>query len=156
MAGLFDDPYKYVIDSSALFDLKRNYSPIVFKGVWEKFNKLCDDEVIISVREVYNEIKRGSDWLVEWATQHQKIFLEPITVEEFKLIGEMQEKNPSWIDLYSDKPAADPFVIASAKTKKLIIIQHELPHRNLPRIANQYDVKCLRLPELFERENWEF
>jgi hypothetical protein len=52
MAGLFDDPYKYVIDSSALFDLKRNYSPSVFKGVWEKFNKLCEDEVIISVREV--------------------------------------------------------------------------------------------------------
>lgn len=156
MAGLFDDPYKYVIDSSALFDLKRNYSPIVFKGVWEKFNKLCDEEIVISVREVYNEIKRGSDWLVEWAAQHQKIFLEPTTVEEFILIGELQEKNPSWIDQYSDKPAADPFVIASAITKKLIIIQHELPHRNLPRIAKQYGVTYLRLPELFELENWEF
>lgn len=156
MAGLFDDPYKYVIDSSALFDLKKNYSPTVFKGLWDKFNKLCDDEVIVSVREVYNEIKRGSDWLVEWADQHGKIFLEPTSVEEFRMIGELQEKEPSWIDVYSDKPAADPFVIACAKTKNLIIVQHELSNRNLPRIAKELGVTCYRLQELFETEKWEF
>ena len=156
MAGFFDDPYKYVIDSSALFDLKNDYSPTVFKGVWEKFNKLCDDQIVISVREVYNEIKRGSDWLVEWAELHDKIFLEPATIEEFKLIGELQEKNPSWIDIYSDKPAADPFVIACAKTKNLIVIQHELPHRNLPKIAKELGITCLRLTEFFEKEKWEF
>ncbi len=156
MAGLFNDPYKYVIDSSALFDLKKNYSPIVFKGVWEKFNKLCDDEIIISVREVYNEIKRGDDWLIDWADHHDKIFLEPTTIEEFKLIGELQERNPSWIDLYSDKPSADPFVIACAKTKKLIIVQHELSNRNLPKIAKELGLTCYRLQELFEAEKWEF
>ena len=59
---------------TALFDLKRHYSPTIFKGVWDKFNKLCDEEVIISVKEVYNEIKRGSDWLLDWADQHYKIF----------------------------------------------------------------------------------
>lgn len=156
MAVLFEDPYKYVIDSSALFDLKRGYSPTVFKGLWEKFNKLCDDEIIISVREVYNEIKRGSDWLVDWADEHSKIFLEPKTIQEFRLIGELQEKNPSWIDQYSDKPAADPFVIASAVTKKLIIVQHELLNRNLPKIAMEQGVTCIRLQELFETEKWEF
>lgn len=149
MAGLFNDPYKYVIDSSALFDLKKNYSPTVFKG-------LCDEEVIIWVREVYNEIKRGSDWLVEWADQYGKIFLEPTTVREFKLIGELQEKEPSWVDIYSDKPAADPFVIACAKTKNLISVQHELSNRNLPRIAKELGLTCYRLQELFEAEKWEF
>jgi hypothetical protein len=156
MAGLFDDPYKYIIDSSALFDMKRNYPPNVFKGVWEKFNNLCDEQIIISVREVYNEIKRGSDWLVEWADKHNKIFYEPISIAEFKLIGELQDKYPFWVDIYSDKPAADPFVIASAFTKKIIIIQHELPHRNLPRIAEELGLTCIRLQEMFELEKWEF
>ena len=27
MSGLFNDPYKYVIDSSALFDLKKELQP---------------------------------------------------------------------------------------------------------------------------------
>ena len=156
MSGLFKDPYKYVIDSSALFDLKKNYSPTVFKGLWNRFNKLCDDEVIISVREVYNEIKRGSDWLVDWADQHEKIFLEPATVVEFKLIGELQEKEPSWIDINSDKPKADPFVIACAKTNNFIIIQHENLNSNLPRIAKGLELKCFRLQEFFESEKWEF
>ena len=154
--GLFTEPYKYVIDSSALFDLKKNYPPNVFKGVWDNFHRLCDERIIISVREVYNEIKRGSDWLVEWADQHDKIFLEPQTVEEFKLIGELQEKNPSWIDANSDKPAADPFVIACAVTNKITIIQHESSHRNLPLIAKGLGVNCIRLQELFEIEKWEF
>jgi hypothetical protein len=156
MAGLFNDPYKYVIDSSALFDLKKNYSPNVFKGLWDKFNKLCDDEVVISVREVYNEIKRGSDWLIDWADQHEKVFLRPSTVEEFKLIGDLQEQEPSWIDIYSDKPSADPFVIASAKTKNLIIVQHEQLNKNLPRIAKRLGLTCYRLQDLFEAEHWEF
>ncbi len=156
MAGLFNDPYKYVIDSSALFDIKKNYSPTVFKGLWDKFNNLCEDEVIISVKEVYNEIKRGSDWLVEWADKHGKIFLEPTTAEEFKLIGELQEKEPSWIDIYSDKPAADPFVIACAKTRNLIIVQHEQLNKNLPRIAIGHGLTFFRLQDLFEAEKWEF
>ncbi len=156
MAGLFNDPYKYVIDSSALFDLKKNYTPIVFKGLWDKFNKLCDDETIISVREVYNEIKRGEDWLLEWADQYGKIFFEPATVEEFILIGELQEKEPTWIDIYSDKPAADPFVIACAKTRNLIVVQHEQLTKNLPRIAKGLGLTCYRLQDLFEAEKWEF
>ena len=156
MAGLFKDPYKYVIDSSALFDLKQNYSPGVFKGLWDKFNRLCHDEVIISVREVYNEIKRGSDWLIDWAEEHEKIFLKPTTVKEFKLIGELQVREPSWVDIYSDKPAADPFVIACAKIRNLIIVQHEQPNKNLPRIAKNLGLTCYRLLDLFEAEQWEF
>src|ERR1700735_4746867 len=121
MTGLFGDPYKYVLDSSALFDLKRNYPPNVFAGVWGNFNKMCAETQIISVREVYNEIKRGSDWLVEWADEHYKIFLEP-SIEEFKYIGELQSKYPRLVDYNSDRPAADPFVIACATQHKIKII----------------------------------
>jgi len=156
MTGLFEDPYKYVIDTSALVDLKMHYRPTVFKGVWEKFNKLCDDEVVISVREVLNEIKRGSDWLVEWAEQRPKVFHIPSTTAELHLIGELQEKNPYWIDPNSDKPSADPFVIACAVINNLIIVQHETPNKNLPRIAREQGITCIRLQDLFEAEKWEF
>ncbi|MDR3695094.1 DUF4411 family protein [Mucilaginibacter sp.] len=124
MTGLFEDPFKYVIDSSALFDLKRNYPPTVFKGVWGNFERMCSSLEIISVREVKIEVEKGMDWLVEWAKDHSKIFLEP-TLEELIHVGELQEKYPHLIDYNSDRPAADPFVIACAKRYNIKIIQHE-------------------------------
>src|SRR6185312_16857286 len=118
MTGLFEDPYKYIIDSSALFDLKRNYPSGVFKGVWDNFEKMCNSLEIISVREVRREVEKGMDWLIEWAKNHSKIFLEP-TNRELIYIGELQEKYPHLIDYNSDRPAADPFVIACAKEYNL-------------------------------------
>lgn len=158
MSGLFDEPYKYVIDSSALFDLKRNYPPAVFPGVWNHFNRMCDTLEIISVREVYNEIKRGSDWLLTWADEHEKIFLRP-TLEEQIFLNELQTKYPHLIDYNSDRPAADPFVIACAKHYILKIIQHEKIDHNkqkIPYVASKEGLTCLVLTELFELEKWEF
>jgi len=158
MRGLFDDPYKYVIDSSALFDLKKNYPPTVFKGVWDNFEKMCHSLEIISVRDVKVEVEKGMDWLVGWAKEHSRIFLEP-TFEELVLVGELQEKYPHLIDYNSDRPAADPFVIACAKRYNLKIIQHERIQNNkqkLPFVARQEGIECILLTQLFELEKWEF
>jgi hypothetical protein len=158
MTGLFDDPYKYVIDSSALFDLKRNYPPTVFKGVWDNFEKMCNSLEIISVREVKGEVEKGMDWLVEWAKEHPRIFLEP-TYEELSYVGELQEKYPHLIDYNSDRPAADPFVIACARQYKIKIIQHEKLQNNkqkLPFVAKHEGLECILLTQLFELEKWEF
>lgn len=156
MAGLFPDPFRYVLDTSALVDLKRNYQPAVFKTVWNRFNALCDSRAIISCREVYNEIKRGSDWLLDWVDVHEAIFLTPATAEEAALIGSLQERYPFWIDPNSDRPAADPFVIACAAVHHLPIIQHELANRHLPRVAKEMSLECIRLDDFFVREGWEF
>ncbi len=155
MKSLFEDPYKYVLDTSALIDLKRNYPPKIFKGVWDKFNKACDDLIIISTREVLNEINRGSDYLTDWVKDYEKIFFIP-TAEELKLVGLLQDKYPNWIDYNSDRPSADPFIIASAHFKKLTILTHELPHKNLPKVAKDYKLECVTLTQLFEIEKWEF
>lgn len=158
MTGLFDDPYRYVIDSSALFDLKRRYPPTVFKGVWDNFEKMCNSFEIISVREVKIEVEKGMDWLIDWSKEHSKMFLEP-TMEELLYVGELQEKYPNLIDYNSDRPAADPFVIACAKHYKIKVIQHELIRNNkqrLPYVAKQEGVECITLTQLFEMEKWEF
>lgn len=155
MNNLFDDPYKYVLDTSALIDLKKNYPPKIFKGVWDKFNKACNDLTIISTREVLNEVNKGSDYLTDWVKDYEKIFFIP-SIEELELVGLLQEKYPYWIDPNSDRPSADPFIIASAYYNKLIILTHELSHRNLPRVAKDYKLECITLTKLFEIENWEF
>ena len=70
-------PYQYVIDSSALFDLKNNYPERIFGKLWELFNEMFERKQIVAPLEVYKEIKKGDDELVEWAEEYKDNFLEP-------------------------------------------------------------------------------
>ena len=54
----YQPPYQYVIDSSALFDLKNQYPQQIFKGLWDSFNEMCRQQQIVAPREVLREIKR--------------------------------------------------------------------------------------------------
>jgi hypothetical protein len=98
---------------------------------------------------------RGSDWLLDWVDEHKKIFVQH-TSEELQMIRELMDNNEGWIDATGTRPAADPFVIACAHHRKLVIIQQELPHRMLSNIARKMKIDCVRLPELFVREKWVF
>lgn len=158
MEPLFPEPYRYVLDSSALFDLKRLYPKSVFKGVWNNFEELLKQRTIISVREVHQEIKLGLDWLVEWSNDFTPIFLYP-SQEEQLMVREIETKYPSLVDPDSNRPNADPFVIACAKKYGLKIITHERNTGNkvrIPFVAKEYGLKCVAFTELFELEGWEF
>ncbi|MBS4065458.1 MAG: DUF4411 family protein, partial [Chitinophagaceae bacterium] len=72
----YQNPYQYLLDSSALFDLKRDYPISIFPSLWDSFNNLCQNKIIVAPREVLREIKKGNDELVEWAHNFDEIFLE--------------------------------------------------------------------------------
>lgn len=152
-------PYQYVIDSSALFDLKNQYPERIFPGVWDQFNIMVEDKLIIAPREVLREIKKGNDELLEWAEKYIDNFLEP-TDEEYFLVQEIMKTYPqSILDKYSTRPWADPFIIACSKHYGLPIIQHENNDPNqykIPTIARKYNLKCQTLIEFFDDENWSF
>ena len=152
-------PYQYVIDTSALFDLKDQYPERIFPGDWDQFNDMVEQKLIIAPREVLREIKKGNDELIEWAEGHIHNFLEP-TDAEFFLVQEILKTYPQAIlDKYSTRPWADPFVIACAKHYGLPIIQHENNDPNqykIPTVAKKYNLKCQRLIEFFDDENWSF
>jgi hypothetical protein len=151
-------PYQYVIDSSALFDLRKNYRQNTFRSLWTNFNGMCDNLQIISTREVLREIKNGNDELVPWSEEKEHIFLEPCE-SEYLIVQEIVLNFPKPSELNSTKPWADPFVLACAKHYSLILIQHEKIKGNSPRIpfiAKSLNVKCISLPDFFEEEGWEF
>jgi len=158
MAGL-KPPYQYVLDSSALFDLKRIYPNSIFPGVWERFNEMCRQKQIVSTREVLREIKKGNDELLDWAEEYEDIFLEPCEGEMGITAGILQLYPPPILIKYSTRPWADPLVISCAKYYELPIIQHEVVDANqykIPPIAKKVGVKCLRLIEFFDDEGWQF
>ena len=107
--SLLQPPYQYVFDSSALFDLKRDYPINIFPTLWEWFNDMCKEELVIAPREVLREIKNGNDELVDWAKEFDNLFLEP-TDEEVGILSQVMVcYTPKIIEKHSIKPWADPF-----------------------------------------------
>lgn len=146
---------KYVLDTSALIDLKNEYPQAAFPSLWQRIEELCDKGVIISVREVRREIERGSDQLVLWVKARPTMFKMP-SVEEAILVGTLQDDHPSWVDPAGTNPDADPFVVAAAKCQDLIIITHEKPNKLLRVAAKRLELRCLRIAELVAEEGWQF
>ena len=66
----------YVIDTSALIDIFREYSSEVFPTLWKDIEKLIKQRLLIAPKEVLNELKRKDDELSKWAAKHQNMFIE--------------------------------------------------------------------------------
>ncbi len=152
-------PYQYVIDTSALIDLKNQYPETIFPGIWERFNEMCDEKKIIAPREVLKEIKRGDDALTLWAESNEDLFLEPCENEIEILQEVLASYSEKAIEKNSTGPWADPLVISCAKHFRLPIIQQELNDAKqfkIPSIAYLHGVDCIKLIKFFEDESWSF
>jgi len=153
----------YVFDSDALIDLFKNFYLNRFPSLWERFDQVVKESKIISVREVYNEIKGRGDRLSQWAKEKQNLFQES-SPEEFAFVVEIF-KVPHFQSLVrkkerlQGKPVADPFVIAKAKVLKGCVITQESKKPNavhIPNVCEYFSIDCLNLEGFMEREDWTF
>src|SRR5512147_1179094 len=106
----------YVFDSNSLRVLG-NYYPGRFPTFWKKFDGAVASGMVVSVREVYNELERqvADTWLWGWLLDHRSMFLLPgpeetgfvgeiFKVAHFRsLVGEIQRLR--------GYPVADPFIV---------------------------------------------
>lgn len=154
----------YVFDSDALINLFRHFYLNRFPSLWERFDQLVEKGSIISVREVYNEIKERSDRLSQWAKEKQNLFRES-SPEELAFVAEIF-KVPHFQSLIHKqerllgKPVADPFVIARAKILNGCVITQEIEKPNaakIPNVCKHFDnIACLNLEGFMGREDWTF
>lgn len=72
----------YVLDTNVFIVLTHFY-PSAFPSLWSKLNTLAEDGTIVSVSEVYNELKQSNDsgFLQEWIEQNKRIFAKPTNAE---------------------------------------------------------------------------
>lgn len=124
----------YIIDSSALIDLKNSYPIKNNSHLWKKIEKICKEGKLIAPMEVYKEIKNGSDELVEWIDKISFIF---IPHEDIILNRKFQKVMSEFPQVHDDKKKkydADPWIIALALYK----IEEE--NDKLPALRNEYIV----------------
>ena len=153
----------FVFDSSPLIDLFKHYYPQRFPTLWERFDELLQSGSIVSVKEVYNELKTGNDRLAAWAKANRKYFYEPSSDElqfvtqifgiaHFRSLIGVQKR-------LQGKPVADPFLIAQAHACGGCVVTNEVlkPHASkIPNVCERFKVKWMNLEGFMKEENWQF
>jgi hypothetical protein len=154
----------YVFDTVSLSSLK-HYFPNIFKSVWTGLDGLVASGNIISTREVWNELQRGSPhpYTQPWFAANQNIFAVPqadelkfvgqiFAVPHFRaLIGTQQQLNGT--------PVADPFVIALASAKRGTVVTEEVFKPNaakIPNVCAHFKIPCMNLEQFMHGQGWSF
>jgi hypothetical protein len=156
----------YCCDTSALIDLRRRYPPKVFGALWTAIEDLIAAGRLMAPREVLRELEKGDDEMYKFAKKHPAMFVD-LDGDQQHLLAEIVTAFPKWVDTDTDRPVADPMVIALARHASLanggatrIVVSHEMPGgkgaTKIPNVCQQYSIQHVQLVELFEREDWSF
>jgi hypothetical protein len=175
----------YIIDSSALINL-RTINPIdIYKTPWERLGELIACGRLITHSQVKDEITEGDDFLVDWIKEQDREYdwVYSITEYQNKLLPEIQDTYPYFIKPENEHDA-DPFVVALALEKinipplqstfetfeiktEYVILSNEKSAKNrnlenpyevvkIPDFCALKNISCVQLFGLFRRERWEF
>lgn len=164
---------KYVFDTNVFSAILKNYYKSRFPSFWKIFDEYVNSEKIISVKEVYNELKvqfkpttknkeiYESEW--DWIKNNKGIFKEA-TNEETNFVRQIvnNEKFKGQItrkQTLIGKPIADPLIIAEAKNISGCVVTTEKFKPNsikIPNICNHYNIDCINFEQFMEREDWKF
>ena len=154
----------YVFDTSSFIILKHYYRP-TFESVWLGIEKLAADGLLISTREVFNELQNynDADYIQNWAKNYKGIFATPsndelafvatiFQVSHFKaLIGAKS--------VLKGIPVADPFVIAAAAIKGGTVVTQEKLKPNaakVPNVCDHFGIHWTDLEGFMKEQNWSF
>lgn len=151
----------YVVDTSALVDLPILYPRAVFDGLWTSLEQLIADQRLIAPHEVYRELGKKDDEVFKWVKRHKAMFVD-LGAAQQALLREILGAFPNWIDRETDKPVADPLVIALARSGSTprCVVAHENPGgkgaTRIPNVCQQYGIDYVKLAEMSVREGWRF
>ena len=155
----------YVWDTNSLSQVFRFYYPQNFPSFWKKFNRLVIEGKFLSTREVLRELGDGNKTASahQWATENSQLFPDPLDEEtrfvtsilaipHFQQVLRSKKGKPK-------RQTADPFVIAQAKRVSGTVITEEVKPpqgARIPNICDHFDIPCLKLQQLMDREGWVF
>lgn len=150
---------QYTLDANILINFERWYPRKYFSPVWTLLEDLVAQDRACICFAVEEEVKRGTGDLHSWVKSLDG-FIHNHGDAEFKIVQKIAQDYPEWVREY--KNAADPFVIAHASSESRLLVTQEkrkgagVQAHNLaiPNVADEYNVQCIRLFDLFDAENW--
>ena len=151
---------KYVFDTNIFIELQRHQPIDVYPTVWAKIGELIEAGIIISSKEVYEEILIGNDTLTTWAKQREACFKdsnEEVQMEVRSILAEYR----GLVEGGKKNNNADPFVIAIAKISGCSVVSEESRTNNLnspkiPDVCFGIGIPCLTFVDFSREMNLEF
>lgn len=133
----------------------------LYPSLWDRVSELLASGVAVIPREADREMQAKEHELRGWLRDRQSAVVET-SVGELEIVRSVAERHPAWVQ--GAKNAADPFVIAAAKTRGAVVVTDERPpgrgtdDRNLriPTVAAEFGVECIVPTELIRRRGWQF
>ena len=161
---LNQDQVIYSLDTSALIAAFHERYPIEnFPSLWCKIEAFIKNGRLKMSQIVFDEAMRDTE-IKQWCDENQ---LKPdfqVTIDESvqEQVSEVLSEFPRLVDSRTGKSGADPWVVALALTIESCVVvteENRTYSENRPKIpdaCDHFDLQCLKIVDLIEKENWIF
>jgi hypothetical protein len=151
----------YCIDTSPVISGRNDwYPPESFRSLWDAVEALIVAGDLLMPKEVLEELERGDDECVTWARSFPDFVADADDAVTGRVAG-ISSDVPGWVQ--QERNYADPFVVAHACEKNLVVITQERPalatedhNMRIPQVSSRYGVDCVTFGQLISREGWTF
>ena len=160
----------YIIDTSALVDMRIGYPRRVYSNLWDRMADLADEGRLMAPEEVRHEVARRDDDLYDWCKSTTGLFRG--TDEAFWAAMARVVVECDYLVAFDKRYAADSWVVALALREHeaqqatlfaadCYVVTHERRELNkgarlrIPNAGDHFGLRRARLVEIFTREGWE-
>ena len=141
----------YVVDTCVFKHMLNHIYFDAFSDMWNQLDYMFANDVVSSVKEVYNELvlqfSKNTDQLA-WINKNRAYFHPPTLTETHivKLIFQNQHYQQSipQRSLLNGNPVADPFLVARAKALSATLVTREIGKDNSAKIPTICDAFCVQ------------
>ena len=153
----------YVLDTSMISALHRNYFPQRFPSLWRRLDQLTASGGWSSTREAFRELEDIGVPAAEWAKRNESLFFVPNSAEG-TLVTAIYKVPHFLANIEKQKVLhggknADPFLVGRARAIGGCVVTMETLRPNaakIPNICQHFSVPCLHLEKFMEQEGWTF
>lgn len=154
-----DQSCSYCADTSSLIAAwEERYPPENFPQFWDRLEGLSQTSRALIPEAVVDETDKRSKELNKWLKDrpHAIVSYETEIQQEAKSI---LAAHPLLVKQSKSRFAADPFVIATARVKSLVVLTEETPSNSdnrpkIPDVCRAMSIECVNLITLIRREKW--
>lgn len=155
----------YSFDTSAILDAWVRYYPIdTFVSLWENFANSVRQGNSFAIEQVQKELDKKDDGCLDWFKAQELVdifFVDLDTSIQTEVSQLLLQPIAQKLVSHASSIAADPFVIALARTRRLTVVTGEKATHNsnkpkMPDVCDHFQVDCIDILEFFRRENWRF
>ena len=153
---------RYMLDSSVLIEAHaRNYPPDVNATFWSKLEALIAAGHACMPDEVFREISKKDDDLLEWCKARKDTLVMPIELAEQRATSDILRDYPRLVDTKKGRSMGDPWVIAFAQVHGAIVVTEEDRSRSekapkIPDVCDLLGIECINTLGLLRAEGWKF